>query len=306
MRYLTREQIDVTKWDKCITDAENGMVYSMSWCLDILSDNWAALVVGDYEAVMPLPYRNKYGFRYLYQPRFTQQYGVFSTSRIDSSLVKLFIEGIPAYYRYADFNLNKECFLYNGEQMLSPRNNFILHLNAPYEILRKQFSVNCIMNVKRTERPESAFMKLVKIKDPQVVIDLFAENQLKYSDRFGSSDYKKLVALIERCYKKEEVEILGVCDSNANIFAASVFLKFKNRKVSIFSGSNHEARKEKAMFFLFDRFIRNNAGQDLILDFSGSNEPGLAKFYGGFSSANELYPKLKYNRLPWPLKIIKK
>ena len=66
------------------------------------------------------------------------------------------------------------------------------------------------------------------------------------------------------------------------------------------------ARREKAMFFLFDRLIKENAGKDLILDFAGSNDPGLANFYSGFASANEQYPKLKYNRLPWPLNIIKK
>ncbi len=41
---------------------------------------WDALVLDDYQAVMPLTWRSKFGIRYLYQPAFTQQTGIFSAS----------------------------------------------------------------------------------------------------------------------------------------------------------------------------------------------------------------------------------
>jgi hypothetical protein len=306
MRYLTRDQIESKKWDHCVGNAYNTMVYGLSWYLDVMADNWGALVWGDYEAVMPLPFRTKYGFNYLYQPPFTQQFGIFSLQEIDTTLVNDFINSIPSSYRYVDINLNKECLSYKGKESLILRNNFILHMNAPYEELRKNFSANSRMNIKRTERPEACAMKLGKVESAEVVISLFAENQIKYSNRFDSSDYDKLMALINYCRPLNTLEIVGVYDAEEKVCAASVFLNYKNRKISIFSGSNQMARKEKAMFFLFDRLIKENAGKDLILDFAGSNDPGLANFYSGFASANEQYPKLKYNRLPWPLNIIKK
>jgi hypothetical protein len=306
MRYLTRDQIDSTKWDRCVGYSFNSMVYGLSWYLDLMADNWSALVWGDYEAVMPLPYRSKYGFHYLYQPPFTQQFGVFSLTPIDTARINDFIQSIPSHYRYVDLNLNKECLSYTGREKLIPRNNFILDLNASYETLRKKFSANSRMNIKRTERPEASAMKLGEVKDLRTVIHLFAENQIKYSNRFTSADYNKLLALVDYCLPLNTIEMVGVYDSNDEVCAASVLLTYKNRRISIFSGSNQMARKEKAMFFLFDRWIKEHAGQNLILDFAGSNDPGLANFYSGFASANEVYPKLKYNHLPWPLNIIKK
>lgn len=58
IRYLSREEIDATKWDRCIDLAPNGLLYACSTYLDCMSSNrWDALVSGDYEIVMPLPYK---------------------------------------------------------------------------------------------------------------------------------------------------------------------------------------------------------------------------------------------------------
>jgi hypothetical protein len=59
----------------------NGIVYAYSWYLDIVSPGWDALVKDDYKSVMPLTWRKKYGIKYLYQPFFTQQLGVFSSDK---------------------------------------------------------------------------------------------------------------------------------------------------------------------------------------------------------------------------------
>ena len=70
IKYLKHNQIDKQKWDSAIENARNGLVYVLSWFLDIVSPDWDALVYGDYEVVMPLTYRNKLGVKYLYQPVF--------------------------------------------------------------------------------------------------------------------------------------------------------------------------------------------------------------------------------------------
>ena len=62
IRYLQRDRIDIKEWDKCIERAENGLLYASSKYLDILSNGlWNALVSGDYDCVMPLPFKRKYG-----------------------------------------------------------------------------------------------------------------------------------------------------------------------------------------------------------------------------------------------------
>ena len=71
IQYLTQQQINKEKWDRCIRQADNGLIYSFSWYLDHMTANWDGLVLGDYEAVMALTWKEKFGIRYLYQPFLT-------------------------------------------------------------------------------------------------------------------------------------------------------------------------------------------------------------------------------------------
>ena len=55
IQYLKNKEIDFKKYDACIAAAINSRIYAYSWYLNIVADNWDALVLNDYEAVMPLP-----------------------------------------------------------------------------------------------------------------------------------------------------------------------------------------------------------------------------------------------------------
>jgi len=61
IQYLTNHEIDKVKWDECINSASNGLIYAYSFYLDHMSKHWDALVLGDYNAVMPLTWNKKYG-----------------------------------------------------------------------------------------------------------------------------------------------------------------------------------------------------------------------------------------------------
>jgi hypothetical protein len=66
--YLERHEIDISKWDRCIVNAPNGLIYARSFYLDAMAENWSALVSDDYQYVMPLTWNKKFGIKYLYQP----------------------------------------------------------------------------------------------------------------------------------------------------------------------------------------------------------------------------------------------
>ncbi len=106
IRYLTREQIDVHAWDKCIHHSPNGLIYAYSYYLDAMADHWDALVFYNYDAVMPLPWRKKAGVHYLYQPFNIAQLGIFGRE-VTEELVKIFLNQVPKHFRYWDFPLNQ-------------------------------------------------------------------------------------------------------------------------------------------------------------------------------------------------------
>ena len=90
--YYTNAEIDKQKWDQCIRESNQAVIYAESVYLDYMAGEWDALVYGDYEALMPLCFRKKWGIRYLYQPAFVQQGGIFTSLPINSLLVEGFLD----------------------------------------------------------------------------------------------------------------------------------------------------------------------------------------------------------------------
>jgi hypothetical protein len=74
----------------------------------------------------------------------------------------------------------------------------------------------------------------------------------------------------------------------------------------IFSAAGPLARSTGAMVRVIDHFIREHAGQDLLLDFEGSENTGLARFYAGFGSVSVPYQRLVMDRLPRAVKMLRR
>ena len=70
----------------------------------------------------------------------------------------------------------------------------------------------------------------------------------------------------------------------------------------MFSGSDDTAKETAAMTFLIDSVIKEFSPSQLVLDFEGSNDPDLARFYKGFGAKEIEYNSLEINRFTFPLK----
>lgn len=99
--HLTYDEIDRKKWDACIRQSLNGLIYAETVYLDHMAVNWDGLVLGDYEAVMPLTWKKKWGIKYLYQPAFFQQGGIFSSKKLN----KVSIDGKGASRNHIVFQV---------------------------------------------------------------------------------------------------------------------------------------------------------------------------------------------------------
>src|SRR6187431_3242733 len=139
IQFLNHSSIDKTKWDLCIEQSVNSFVYGYSWYLDVLAPNWNALVLNDYEAVMPLTGNRKLFIHYLFQPFFTQQLGVFSRSTLTQKQLGAFIGAVPDKYRFVDINLNDQNEITEGPFKIRKRKNYVLDLNHSIAHLSNQF-----------------------------------------------------------------------------------------------------------------------------------------------------------------------
>ena len=105
VRILKRNLVDDAKWNLTISQAVNSLPYAYTWYLDALCSRWVAVVVGDYEFVMPLPIGRKWGLLYVYQPLFCQQLGVFYRRHSDA-MIELLLNTALKKFVFVNLNVN--------------------------------------------------------------------------------------------------------------------------------------------------------------------------------------------------------
>lgn len=300
IKYLRYEHIDKQKWDECISKSFNGVVYAYSWYLDVVCEEWEGLVEGDYERVFPVNFKKKAGINIIFQPFFTQQLGVFSKTELSPTVVNDFLFSIPAKYKVVDLNLNT----HNKPDLPGfnyiPQVNHELDLIRDYESLQQNYSSNTRRNIKKAKTEGLTIVKGIK---PDEVIDLFRANRGADIKVLKEHNYQKLKRLIYTSIYKGIGSVYGVYTNENELCAGGVFLRSSKKVIFSFSGLSDSGRDKRAMFFLIDHFIREHANKHLTLDFDGSNDESLARFYKGFGSTRLEFTRISRNTLPAYLKI---
>jgi hypothetical protein len=295
IRYIEHKNIDLHKWDQCIRDAVNSRVFACSWYLDIVSPGWDALVEDEYESVFPLCRNKKFLIRYLYQPFFTQQLGVFSNQLLTEELVGRFLDAIPRKFSFIEISLNSMNKVDPARYRVTHRINYELDLINPYEDLLRNYNQNARRNLKKSLDEHLIIHRKV---NPDELISLFSENFGKKEGKLRYRNYETLRQLMQFCLKNTFSRIIGVHDKSGKLCAGVFLLDTNDRIIFHFAASSTAARENGAMFFLVDSVIRENAGRSVIFDFEGSNDPNVARFYNGFGAKEFSYPQVTINRMP--------
>jgi lipid II:glycine glycyltransferase (peptidoglycan interpeptide bridge formation enzyme) len=225
---------------------------------------------------------------------------VFSVNILTREHTTEFIKKIPKKYKFAEFNLN----IHNQPSLgkpyeLIPQNNHLLDLIDGYNKLSSHYSSNTKRNLKKSQKQGLTLSKNIK---PERIVELFVQNRGKQIKHFQKSEYTRLQALMYLALHRGMGITYGVFTHTNDLCAAGFFLYGNQHLTFLFSGSNEKAKETGAMTYLFDQVIREYSETQMILDFEGSNDPGLARFYKGFGAKEVHYSRLTYNVLPFPLK----
>ena len=298
IRYLKRLELNASKWDACIDTSLNGLIYGYTFYLDQMAKNWDALVFGDYEAIMPLAWNRKWGIRYLYQPAFTQQLGIFSGKKLTHSLIGRFIEELKFRFRFGEIFLNHG----NSHPVFGNRSNFIVPLKPGYGELASHYKPDTVRNLRRAVK-----FRLVYSQDIELATALNAYRS-QYAERFPHvkhSDFHRFEKLCEIAIKKGELVLRGTFGPERNPLAFAVLFRKNQRLYLIQSTTLAEGRKVEANYYLIDQILQEFGGTDFFLDFEGSDIPGIAHFYKNFGGIDEPYFFYRFNRLPLPIRWLK-
>ena len=293
IHYLEHNQIDRQKWDDLMV--AHGPIYAQSWYLDVVHPEWEALVLEEYEAVMPITGGRKFGVPYLFQPFFVQQLGIVSSRPLSPAQQTEFLSAIPKKFRFAEIRLNESNAFDDNIQGIEYHRNVVLDLNQDYDTIRAHYHTNTKRNLAKAEGNGLALVDETELSE---IIALFRENRGAKVKVWGEAEYVTLTQLYEAAVHHRHAFIVGVKHQETKeLLCGGLFMKTAERIVFLFSGCGERGKQLQAMTFMMDGVIRRFAHQPMLFDFEGSDDDNLARFYLGFDSAERPYPAYSFNRL---------
>lgn len=305
IKLLPSDQIDKNAWDACVTKDEEGLVYALSWYLDVVAPGWEGLVKeddGKYLMVMPLPERKLLKFNVITQPLLTQQFGLFGPNPNNKpELLNYFCSIKKPLEQY---NLRVKDFdLVNSNLPLGKRQNFVLPLSTNYASIREGFHMNRLRDLSKARTSE------LQIKEGDYlepgIVTLYEQYVLNHLPINVQMHVKIIIPALVRAASVRKLSwLVGVFLPNGEMVAGAVFLQFKNRLLYLLPASSAVGKKVGASTFLIDWICQQKAGSNLILDFEGSRIPGIARYYASFGAQPETYGLLTELNLTLPLKIL--
>ena len=312
LRYIRQSEINRLQWDALINQAPNGLIYALTWYLDIVSPGWEALVheeAGRYVAGLPLPVQRKFGLRYLKQPPFAQQLGLFSLQPPTAADWQQVAQLLSRHFRFITqyaFNTANTELLGAGQPGLAgvAFTTYYLSLRPSYKQLVAGYKPNRRWRLNQARRRG---LRVEPTTNIDLMVKIFAENTApKIYGIIGEAyEYRILRALYANARQAGLASMWQVRGTSDEVLAMGLLFRFKHQLTYIFNCSTVAGKQAGAISVLLDEVLRTYAGQNLTFDFEAPEVSNVAHFYNSFGPVSAPFLAVAANRLPWPVRQLK-
>ena len=301
IQYVDHHQIDPTKWDSAILRSPHPLAYGLFEYLNAVCESqWDALIYNDYEAVFPLPFKKKFGIKYLVQPVFCQQLGAFG-SNINVS-THHFLSAIPKRFLRVRLQLNpyfdqtnevesiqtKPAGIIASSGKLTTKTNMTIQLSQPLD-----YNKDCKKNLHRlAELPIEYKINAISIRE---AIDTYRKAWGKQNPEIEDEHYQLFA---NACTDKLSFTVTAHHQKEGDLLGAAIFLITpENTKRSLHyvcAGPTEAGKSIGVMHGIIDFILNRYKGENMLFDFEGSSIASVASFYKKFGAIEE--PFFCFNR----------
>ena len=301
IQYVDHHQIDPTKWDSAILRSPHPLVYGLYEYLNAVCDSqWDALIYKDYEAVFPLPFKKKFGIKYLVQPVFCQQLGAFgsnanvSTHNFLSAIPKRFLRVRLQLNPYFDQKnevgsiLTKHSGKWASSGKLTTKTNMTIQLSQPLD-----YNKDCKKNLHRLAELRIEYkINAISIRD---AIDTYRKAWGRQNPEIGDDHYQLFA---NACSEKLSFTVTAHHRTEGTLLGAAIFLitpEKANRSIHyVCAGPTEPGKSIGVMHGIIDFVLERYQGENMLFDFEGSSIASVASFYKKFGANEE--PFFCFNR----------
>lgn len=217
------------------------------------------------------------------RPPFTQQCGPFGKWN-NVHEVQDFLRQLPPWIRPYRFPLSEGISPLSipGEFQEEKRTNFVLDLSPELAILQRNFQRALRRKLKKygpiTLSPA----------EPALIVKHYRE-QVGQKAGLKNWHYERITNLMEACSQKEMGLLLRADEENHGLLAAGFFPLHQGRLINLFAASTVLGYQREGMARLLAALIETYRGEGRLLDFEGSDLPGVAEFFRSFGPEERGY-----------------
>ena len=316
LKILSRHKINSLAWDACVAASSQRILYGYSWYLDAVLPEpfwkWVGVVLtdetGQYQAVMPIPLRQKriLGITYswvVHQPFFCQVLGVFSRNNaLDATP---FFRAMQQKFRYGStVNVRQQPDQLGLSGTIRPTTTHILDLSADYKTIYQNYTQDRKKNLRQARRGFEINDNWVVEESTEIgpLLVLFRENHADTIEG-GVADWAYLIfrKLVDELSQRGLVT-LRYAIRDGRIEAGALFVREGNRIIYLFNAASEIGRRGNARTLLIDRVIQKFAGDcdeggPLLFDFESPEKSAIRHFYQSFGATEESFWEMRWNRL---------
>ncbi|MFM7233606.1 MAG: GNAT family N-acetyltransferase [Flavobacteriales bacterium] len=263
-KQLPTKSVDATQWDACIASYDRE-VFSEYWYWMAVCPSWQAWVKGDYEDVLALPIERKWGFFPMMRIPLYVKWMEGDEQQLASRLRSFF--GFKRIHTKVEFP--------NAQQ----QHVQLLSLNAEWNA-----SKELLKNVRKAERENP---QLVEHVDWSTFRE-FMHNHHPYA--WPAVQRERMQALYNAASERMCGLIVGV-KMNDEWVAMQFYILRRGRAYLIQNVVNPTLRSHEPMaFLLHSLFLKwQQESSSTLVNFMGSNNPGVARFNEKFGTNNLIY-----------------
>ena len=288
---LQHKEINRTRWDAAVANDPTCLPYGFSWWLDaVCPGRWDGVVFEDYRAVMPLPQApfslrrpwSSWARPRVQRPFFTQQVGPWGDVR-SGDIASLFA-ALPTSSTSFGLPLTENTLATEVPSTFTQehRTNFVLDLSPDLETIRSGYHKGLRRKI-RKHGPVS-----LQPAPPELIIQHYRK-QIAQKAGLKTKHFTRARALIEAALLHDAGYCYQVKGEDDETLAAGFFPHHKGRIINLLPVSTPAGYKREGMALLIDAIIKKHRGPGHLLDFEGSDLPGIARFFGYFGPQKRPY-----------------
>lgn len=278
VKIIERKAIDQERWDELVRRTE-ASVYNQVHYLDALSENWCAVISGDYCGALAVPYSVRLGVKGIFTPNFIRALDWMGEKPDDFSRVEALLK---KHFKRADFNTNQQLF------------------STSRELVYQYFdTIDDLELGSQTRRSIKKFEKTglpIEKMEMEAVLPLVVSELREKVKSLKDVDFKRFENLLLH-YDRTSCTCYGV--KGETIHAGIILIEWNNEVLYIKGGVDGFGKQNGLMHALMHDAIKRALSNGRKFSFEGSFVPTVRQFNTGFGAKDKTYYSWKWDNAPW-------